>query len=96
MRRTDRNLTCARWAARPSGSTDLRTLLLAPGVGPLVIRRLEEAGVCSVADLVRRGVEPTVDSICASMGHHAWRNRRDALVRALTQALFRQPTSGAE
>jgi predicted RecB family nuclease len=81
-----------RAAAKSDGlgiTTDLHELLLAPGVGPGVIRRLEEAGVRSVADLVRRGVEPTVQTICVGMGHRAWNNRQNALVRALVQALCR-------
>lgn len=67
-----------------SSGSDLQLLLRAPGVGPVVVRRLEEVGVRSLSDLVRRGVDPTVSAICAELGHQGWTNRRDALVRALT------------
>jgi nucleotidyltransferase/DNA polymerase involved in DNA repair len=68
---------------------DLHRLLQAPGVGPKVLQRLEQVGVRSLAELMRRGVEPTVAAICAETGHRGWANRRDALVRALTDAARR-------
>jgi predicted RecB family nuclease len=70
-------------------ASDLHLLLLAPGVGPTVVRRLEQVGVQCLSDLVRRGVDPTVAAICAEMGHEGWMNRRDALVRAITQVAHR-------
>lgn len=96
MRRTDQTLKDGERVDIPGRMSDLQSLLLEPGIGPIVIRRLEEVGVRSVADLVRRGVEPTVQSICASMGQHAWQNRRAALVRALMQALCGPPASGTD
>jgi hypothetical protein len=68
-----------------TSASDLQLLLRAPGVGPGVVRRLEQVGVQSLSDLVRRGVDPTVSAICAETGHQGWANRRDALVRALTE-----------
>lgn len=60
-----------------------RRLLAMPGIGELVICRLEQVGVHSVLDLRTRGIEALVEHICGLGGNPAWRNRRRALARAL-------------
>lgn len=74
-----------------AGHSDLQRLLRAPGVGPGVVQRLEQVGVRSLSDLVRRGVDPTVEAICAQTGHAGWANRRAALIRALTALALGSP-----
>lgn len=66
---------------------DLELLLRSRGIGPLVVQRLTEVGVYSIFDLMRRGVEPTVQAICSRTGQPSWMNRTDALVQALADAL---------
>jgi len=68
-----------------------RQLLCMPGIGELVIRRLEQAGVHSLRDLRERGIDTLVEHICGLGGNPAWRNRRRALARAL-EGLGPQPT----
>lgn len=61
-----------------------RLLLMAtPGIGPMVVERLEQVGVGSLAALRVLGVDEVVDSICRATGSSAWQNRRRALRRAL-------------
>jgi len=60
-----------------------RHLLAEPGIGPLVVTRLEQAGFHSLATLREAGADHVVRTICASVGSRAWANRRDALERAL-------------
>lgn len=76
--------------------SDLQVLLRAPGLGPGVVRRLEQVGVQSLSDLVRRGVDPTVSAICAETGNQGWANRRDALLRALLTELARGRSTGRD
>jgi hypothetical protein len=73
--------------ARNFDPQDRLVLLRSPQIGPMVIRRLEEVGVCSIGELVLRGVEPTIQEICLRDRQPAWTNRRSALVRALCDAL---------
>ncbi len=54
-----------------------RVLLLQPGVGELVVRRLEEAGISSLESLLAQGVPQAVEAI----GN--LRNRSRALERAV-------------
>lgn len=67
-----------------------RALLLAVrGVGPTVIRRLEEAGVSSLAELARRDPEALAAQIAARVGGTCWRNSpaaRAALAGAVAAA----------
>jgi hypothetical protein len=60
-----------------------RHLLSEPGIGPMVITRLEQAGFHSLATLREAGADHVVKTICARVGSRAWANRRDALDRAL-------------
>lgn len=57
-----------------------------PGIGDGVVDRIEQAGITSLHQLRRKGVDAVLDRICASQGHAAWRNRRRALLRALDHA----------
>lgn len=60
-----------------------RLLLATPGLGPVVVQRLETAGVTSLAALRQRGVDRVIDQLCREAGSPAWRNRRRALAKAL-------------
>jgi hypothetical protein len=62
---------------------DRRRLLLAPGIGPCVVRRLEAAGFESLVQLRALGVDFVVDTIATALAEPAWRNRRSALERVL-------------
>jgi hypothetical protein len=60
-----------------------RHLLAAPGLGPLVVARLEQAGVGSIRALRLLGVDTVVARLCEQVGSRAWSNRRHALQRAV-------------
>lgn len=60
-----------------------RHLLAQPGLGPVVVQRLESAGVSSLDALRQRGVDRVIDLLCRSGGSASWRNRRRALARAV-------------
>ncbi|MDE2145064.1 MAG: hypothetical protein KGJ24_00090 [Burkholderiales bacterium] len=63
---------------------DERTKLLAqPRIGPLVLQRLEQAGLDSVSKLQALGVDAAVLMICDQLGSIAWANRRRPLRRAI-------------
>ena len=51
-------------------------LLLTPGVGPMVLERMEDVGITSVEQLRREGVEAVVDLVCRRVGSTAWANRK--------------------
>lgn len=81
------NMTTCEVQAPPTlmrfNEPERRHLLAAPGLGPAVVQRLEEAGVVSIAAMRRKGVDAVVLAICQSVNNLAWRNRRRALRRAL-------------
>ena len=54
-------------------------LLLTPGVGPMVLERMEDVGINSVEQLRCEGVEAVVDLVCRRVGSTAWANRKGAL-----------------
>jgi len=60
-----------------------RHLLTSRGLGPLVVQRLEEAGMASIAALRHVGVDAVVLAMCRPGTNLAWRNRRRALRSAL-------------
>ena len=68
-------------------AVERQMLLLTPGIGPLVLDRLEEVGIASIGQLSHRGVEAVVDLVCQHVGSCAWGNRKRALVRALRRAV---------
>lgn len=61
-----------------------RVLELGAGLGPVVVRRLEDAGVHSLQALREQGVDPIVERICGALGQPSWANRRTALLRVLS------------
>lgn len=63
--------------------SDCRLLLAVPRLGPVVIDRLQSAGIRSMADLRAVGAEEAVDRICRQLGSAAWRNRQQALEHLL-------------
>jgi hypothetical protein len=64
-----------------------RQLLVATGIGPTVVQRLEEAGVDSLDKLRQVGVDRAVDRICSRIGSMGWATRRRALARVLAGPL---------
>lgn len=58
-------------------------LLRSPGLGPLVVQRLEELGIASMATLRRMGADVVVLAMCQPGTNLAWCNRRRALRRAI-------------
>lgn len=66
-----------------------RVLLLTPGLGEGMVAGLEAAGITSLGQLLRLGVDRVVNEVAEG----AWRNRRRALARALRAAQV--PVSGA-
>jgi hypothetical protein len=63
--------------------TEARRLMTLPQIGPQVIRRLEDAGYRSLADIRRAGLDEVVAAVCGQVGNRAWANRRRALERAI-------------
>lgn len=61
-----------------------RHLLTSPGLGPVVVERLEQAGIASIAALRQLGVDTVVGRMCQPGTNLAWRNRRKALLRAVS------------
>lgn len=80
-------------SARVGGfSPEERRLLLSlPRIGERVIERIEALGVASLQELHHRGIDRVVDSICREQGNLAWRNRRRALVSALSAVAPQNP-----
>lgn len=62
-----------------------RHLLASPGLGPVVVERLEQSGIASIATLRTLGVDAVVESMCQPGQNMAWFNRRRALLRAVSQ-----------
>lgn len=58
-------------------------LLRTAGIGPAVVRRLEEVGISSLDRLRSYGVDEVVRRVCHHVGSGSWGNRRRALARAL-------------
>lgn len=65
-------------------AAERRLLLATRGIGEGVIDRIEGAGVHSLRQLRDLGVDGVVERICDGVGNLAWRNRKRALLRALT------------
>lgn len=63
--------------------TERARLLATPGIGPTVVRRLEEAGFDSFERLQAVGVDNAVHAVCRHIGSIAWANRAEPLRRAL-------------
>lgn len=64
-------------------------LLAVKGVGPTVIRRLEEVGVCNLAALATQEADVLSREIAARLGGTCWRNSplaRAALEGAIAAA----------
>lgn len=62
-----------------------RHLLSSPGLGPIVVERLEQSGIASIAALQTLGVDAVVDAMCQPGQNMAWFNRRRALLRAVNR-----------
>jgi hypothetical protein len=62
-----------------------RHLLSSPGLGPVVVDRLERSGIASIERLRILGVDAVVESMCQPGHNRAWFNRRRALLRAVDQ-----------
>lgn len=64
----------------PQHERDL--LLQTPGLGEVIVQRLESAGIVSLAQLHALGTDQVLDLV----GRGGWHNRRRALARALESA----------
>lgn len=74
--------------ARPDpkfNARERRHLLSSPGLGPIVVERLEQSGIASIDTLRTLGVDVVVASMCQPGQNMAWFNRRRALLRAVSQ-----------
>jgi hypothetical protein len=69
---------------------DQQLLMSERGINAVVIARLEQAGYCSITQLVLAGVPAAVEDVCRLVGSVAWANRRKALERAVRKAAARQ------
>lgn len=69
-------------AARRFSPAERRRLLLVPGIGPTVVRRLEESGICSLDALRKTGVGAVVARIGSRQRSRAILNRVRSLQRA--------------
>ena len=67
----------------PFPHDERRHLLAMPGIGPVVMTRLEQAGFHSLAAIRAAGAERVVEAVMQQVGSLAWNNRRAALERAL-------------
>jgi hypothetical protein len=70
---------------RSFAAVERQLLLSTPGISYGVVSRIELAGVCSIRELNKLGVDAVVDQICEGVGNLAWRNRKRALSRALAR-----------
>ena len=61
------------------------------GINAVVSTRLEQAGYCSISQVVLAGVPAAVEDVCRLVGSVAWGNRRKALERAVRKAGVEQP-----
>ncbi len=60
-----------------------RRLLATPGIGAIVIGRLEAAGFASLQALQQAGAHRVTERVRQQLGEAAWRNRRRAIARAI-------------
>lgn len=69
--------------AKPFAERERAMLLMTPGLGDLVVRRLEQAGFNSLESMRHVGLDEIVERVCAQAGSTAIANRRRAIERAL-------------
>lgn len=72
-----------RSAFRPE---ERKALLGAPRIGPVIVMRLEQAGLGSLDRLREVGAALAAGIVCTLQGGPAWMNRHRALARALEAA----------
>ena len=64
-----------------------RRLLATPGIGEVVIDRLEAAGFGSLQALQQAGALRATECVREQLGAHVWHNRRRAIARAIQATL---------
>lgn len=69
---------------------DRQLLMSERGINAVVVARLEQAGYCSITQVVLAGVPAAVEDVCRLVGSDAWVNRRKALERAVRKANAQQ------
>jgi hypothetical protein len=80
---------------RPAFRPEERKALLGtPGIGPVIVMRLEQAGLGSLDRLREVGTARAAGIVCTLQGSPAWMNRHRALARALEAASV--PRRGAQ
>lgn len=66
-------------------TVERRLLLSTPGIGEVVVGRLEAAGFASLQALRETGARGVTERVLAQVQSAAWRNRRRAIERAIAQ-----------
>jgi hypothetical protein len=64
-------------------AAERRVLLTAPGIGEIVVQRLEMAGFHSLQALREAGASVAAECVKRQVGSGAWLNRRRALERVI-------------
>jgi hypothetical protein len=70
-----------------------RRLLTTPGIGEVVLHRLEAAGFGSLQALRQAGAQHVTECVRLQLGEAGWRNRRRAIARAIDATLPAPGTS---
>ncbi|AWK87859.1 helix-hairpin-helix domain-containing protein [Azospirillum thermophilum] len=73
----------------PFSSEDRARLLLVRGVGPKVVERLEQLGICSLAELARCDAATLCAAAADLVGSSCWKNSpqaRSAITAAIAAA----------
>ncbi|MDE2372133.1 MAG: helix-hairpin-helix domain-containing protein [Burkholderiales bacterium] len=83
-------------STRRFSGDERRLLLNTNGIGPVVVRRLEQAGYGSIEQLRRAGADRVASAVCEQVGNASWANRRRAIVRAIetVETIDRKPHRG--
>lgn len=60
-------------------------LLRTPRLGPVVVSRLEAAGLDTMARLAAISASQVIEIVCSGNRRHGWQNRRRALEQAVDE-----------
>jgi hypothetical protein len=71
-------------------------MLSTTGVGPGMVRRLEDAGFSSIAQMRTLGAQHVVTAMCEFVGDDAWANRRKAIQRVIDWCEAEGPDTNAK
>jgi hypothetical protein len=71
--------------AQAFSAQDRKLMLSTTGVGACMVKRLEDAGFTSIAQMHALGAQHVVMAMCEFVGDDAWANRRRAIQRVIDQ-----------